>query len=136
MPKTLSQIIAEAEEKFDREVYKVVSDETRSGFMVQSDPDFLKAFLRTSLTELAQSFADSIRVEKKDGLYEELIPVLTASCPEHEDGNNPYICCGGSNRPSSGACYQLAEKAIDELNAKIDTFLSEGVKSTKQDSLE
>ena len=111
MPKTLLQFIAEAEEdlkkKFPHHDYCNIRNNL--GSVCDCHVLSYKLFLSTSLTELAHSFAESVRLEK----------IKDKQCS-----------CGCKQMNQLGTFNQ----AIDELNAKITTFLSEGVKSTKQDS--
>ena len=103
MPKTLSQFIAEKRKEFEKKFLRMMSIEAEMK---------CELWIATSLTELARSMAESVKMESK------------TCCANENTGSVHEIACDGYN------------KAIDTLNAKITTFLSEGVKSTKQDSLE
>ena len=70
MPKTLLQFIAEAEEKFFNDLAiasRFNPKEPIYGEENRQDIQRLKLLLRTSLTELAQSMAESVRLEKDKG---------------------------------------------------------------------
>ncbi len=169
MPKTLSQFIAEVEEKFDKApiLHFSVNDGTDADGILWVKKDEVLLFLSTSLTELAHSFAESVSIEKCQNLGDPHHPivVLGISCffakitknlnfmrlfwlpiiyfPRINKISNPiiendalapvYIQKWLPTEDDPLMCH-CTSKAIDDLNAKITTFLSEEVKSTKQDS--
>lgn len=102
MPKTLSQIIAEAEEKFDKlKIFSAPIPDSIDGvhtFVV--DIQEVKAFLAQAITSAVTQFAEAVRMEKKT------------------EWTEYGVCCGGEEEMDG---YNLA---IDTLNKNIALFIT------------